>query len=139
MKWIPLIDCRNRKLYRINSRNLSLGVFNEKTKGFIGLRYKFGDTFAFTEYHWDVGEPFGTVQPQEELPEELPEDILLNESGPTICINCRVEVEFLYDKENVRESHWIHLAPTECKKVCSVGTSNEALEKWLHNMKCRYR
>lgn len=64
---ISIQDCQHSYLYRISARNFSLGVYNEKSCGFIGLRYKFGDEFLFTEYHWDTGPPFGTVHPMEKL------------------------------------------------------------------------
>jgi hypothetical protein len=46
---IALKDCENRFAYRISSRNLSIGVFNLKTSGFIGIREKFGDQYLFTD------------------------------------------------------------------------------------------
>ena len=60
---IPLSECKHGYLYKIVCRKLSIGVFNEKTNGFVGIREKFGDEYLFTEYHWDTGAPFGTVQP----------------------------------------------------------------------------
>ena len=72
--YIPLIDCRKGHVYRLNSRNLSFGVFDGQ-KGFIGIREKFGNRFLFTEDHWDCGAPFGTVHPLEEigkLPDTIP-------------------------------------------------------------------
>lgn len=68
---IPLEECKHGWLYRIDARNFSFGVFNEDSKGFIGVRYKFGHEYLFTEFHWDTGAPFGTVCPQECL-EECP-------------------------------------------------------------------
>jgi hypothetical protein len=65
--YIPLASCKHGFLYRLDSRNLRYGVFNEKTKGFMGIRRKFTMVFLFEEYHWDTGEPYGTVKPLEEL------------------------------------------------------------------------
>lgn len=42
--------------------------------GFIGIRLKFGSKYLFTEYHWDQGPPYGTVQPKEDLG-LIPDDI----------------------------------------------------------------
>lgn len=67
MDHIDLADCKHRYLYRLKSRNLLFGVFNESTNGFVGIREKFGDRYLFQEYHWDTGPPFGTVHPVEEL------------------------------------------------------------------------
>jgi hypothetical protein len=71
MTHIPLEKCKHGHLYRIHSRNLELGVFNERTKGFVGIREKFWKLYLFTEYHADTGAPFGTVHPLEEI-EECP-------------------------------------------------------------------
>ena len=70
-EYIPLEECKHGFGYRIHSRNLSYGVFNEKTKGFVGVREKFGCEYLFTEYHYDTGAPFGTVTPKS-LDEECP-------------------------------------------------------------------
>ncbi|MEJ2245368.1 MAG: hypothetical protein P8Y80_04650 [Acidobacteriota bacterium] len=75
--YIPLDQCVEGHLYRIESRNLVLGVFDGKT-GFIGIRVKFGCTHLFTEYHWDQGPPYGTVQPQKDLG-PIPDDIEIYE------------------------------------------------------------
>ena len=71
--YIPLDQCITGPLYRIHSRNLKLGIFDGKT-GFIGIRLKFGFKYLFTEYHWDQGPPYGTVQPKEDLG-PIPDDI----------------------------------------------------------------
>ena len=65
--WIPLQSCINGNMYRICARNSSHGIFNKKTKSFIIARTKFRDTYTFEEEHWDLGEPYGTVKPLEDL------------------------------------------------------------------------
>ena len=67
MEIIPLYQCKHGYLYRISSRNLIAGVFNEKDGGFTGMREKFGHQYLFTEYHYDNGPPYGTVSPKHEL------------------------------------------------------------------------
>lgn len=78
-EYIKLENCKHGYLYKINSRNLDYGVFNEKDKGFIGIREKFGQTYLFTEYHWDTGAPYGTVTPIEEI-SKIPDDIKIDEN-----------------------------------------------------------
>ncbi len=78
---IPLDQCEDRRLYKIASRNLSYGVFRAETRGFIGIRFKFGDLYLFEEYHWDVSESFGTVEPLEATEHVIPEDMLLDEDN----------------------------------------------------------
>jgi len=79
---IPKNQCVGRRLYRIRSRNLRLGVYNPETGGFLGIREKFGSRYVFEEYHWENGPPYGTVHPQEDLGVDLPEDIMLREDMP---------------------------------------------------------
>jgi hypothetical protein len=78
--FILLADCENRRIYRLASRNLALGVYNAADQGFIGVREKFSNRFLFTEHHWDLGaEGFGTVKPWQAL-ELLPAEIELREA-----------------------------------------------------------
>lgn len=81
--YIQLSVCRNRVLYRLHSRNLTLGVFDETRDGFIGVRRKFDSEFLDTEYHWDTGPPHGTAQPLEEIT-ALPPWIRVKERYDTI-------------------------------------------------------
>ena len=64
--YISLDECQKGGLYKINSRNLSFGVF-DGNGGFVGIREKFSNLYLFTEYHWDTGAPYGTVHPKELL------------------------------------------------------------------------
>lgn len=65
--YISLDECKHSGLYRIYARNFSLGVYNEKKKGFIGIRQKFSMTFLDLEFHWDADDTYGTVKPSEFL------------------------------------------------------------------------
>lgn len=68
---IPLQDCKDRYLYKINSRNFNLGVFDAKNRDFIGIRHKCGDIFLDRENH-----TLGCVKVLEEI-EKMPEHIEL--------------------------------------------------------------
>jgi hypothetical protein len=100
---IPLDQCITGHLYRIHSRNLKLGIFDGKT-GFIGIRLKFGFKYLFTEYHWDQGPPYGTVQPQEDLG-PIPDDIEIYEyrfetiDGKDCAVQNDKMFEYLTQKE----------------------------------------
>ena len=74
---IKLKDCKERRIYRIHSRNLILGVFDGKD-AFIGIREKFNERFLFPEYHWDTGAPYGTVKPLEDTGVNVPSHISLS-------------------------------------------------------------
>lgn len=103
MDYISQIDLQPRVLYRLKSRNLSCGVWNPGTHGFIGIREKFGDHFLFTEYHWD--EPaFATARPLYEvdvMPEWMPleEGRSLTKSGKSVIFKHFEEDHPKYDPE----------------------------------------
>lgn len=78
---IPIQECKNRSIYLLQSRNLSVGVYDSSKRCFIGIRYKFGYRID-SEYHWDCGPPFGTAKPLEEVG-VLPDEISLLESFGT--------------------------------------------------------
>lgn len=150
---IPKSECKHGYLYRIHSRNLILGVFNELTGGFIGLRSKFGDIYAFEEFHWDNGPPYGTVKPIEEL-EKLPEGIEVEESLGSFCGNCKMDCTYVPFPDGPREKtfqrsdgtsytsnisgEWKHNEPGDCLEVLSYNKRNDVLEKWLAEMKVKY-
>lgn len=62
-KRIPLEECVQDGVYALFSRNLSIGVWDERVRGFMGVRRKLGDVYLFIEYHHDTGAPFGTASP----------------------------------------------------------------------------
>lgn len=128
---ITLQDCKPRGLYRIDARNFSLGVYNGVSKGFYGLRYKFGNTFIDEEFHWDTGAPHGTAKPLEALPESLPESIALGEHLRAYCKNCNKPVVFRDLYEHVEAS-------PGCEKLSVASKYNDALHEWLEKMKEKY-
>lgn len=130
VNYIPLSDCKDRYLYLINSRNLSYGVYNDQTKGFVGIRNKFGDNYLFTEYHYDNGLPFGTVFPKKELI-KIPDEIELKETLGTIDHKSKRVVEF--DKP-VREGGkgWFYKDTGESdKNIIPISVNNGKLFDFL--------
>lgn len=74
---LPTIaDCIIRRVYKLHSNNLGLGVYIGK-EGFIGIREKFDHLYLFIEYHWDQGKPFGTVDEAVDTGIDVPESIQL--------------------------------------------------------------
>lgn len=142
-------ECENRVLYRLNSRNLTIGVFNKLTGGFIGLRRKFSSIFAFEEYHWDNGPPYGTVKPYERL-EKLPDEIVLNINLGTSCSNCNKVCDYILFPDGPRKKRysdgveseirgeWKHTEPSDCNNVYATNIVNKPLEKWLAEMELKY-
>lgn len=74
----PLGKCIRGRVYRLQCRNLALGVFNG-TSGFIGIRTKFEHRYLATEFHWDTGAPFGTVSEAVDMEVDVPKDTELRE------------------------------------------------------------
>lgn len=64
---IPLVECLHGHIYKVRSRNLLYGVWDEQSKGFIGIREKFGFRYLSTEYHYETGAPHGTACPEVDL------------------------------------------------------------------------
>lgn len=65
--WIPIEECKDGWVYYIHARNAKVGIYDKNEKGFTISRHKFSDNYLFVEYHWDTGEPYGTVKPIKEL------------------------------------------------------------------------
>lgn len=74
--WLPMPELRDGALYVIDARNTHLGVWQESESGFQIARPLFEPRpegrrmvwhhrghYPFVEYHWDTGEPLGTVRP----------------------------------------------------------------------------
>ncbi|HYM79098.1 MAG TPA: hypothetical protein VE377_24195 [Candidatus Dormibacteraeota bacterium] len=55
---IPVNELVKGKVYRLNSRGLSCGVWNGE-EGFVGIRTKFGNRFLDKEIHWDLSDHSG--------------------------------------------------------------------------------
>jgi len=120
---IPLSQCKPRYLYKIDSRNLSYGVFTGSSDGgFIGIRQKFGNEFLFMEEHADAG---GTVYPKEELV-KIPDDIQIVESLGTKDITTDRLVVYVQDKG------WRFTDEEEAnKEIIPCGIRNGALYHYL--------
>ena len=133
MASIPLEQCVHGKLYRISSRNLSLGVFNSKDNGFIGIREKFGNQYLFTEFHWDTGAPYGTVNPVKEL-ESLPEDIEVQVCLGTI--DSKTNRKVLFNEDNGR---WCFEDTGEAsEEIQPTSVENKKLFQWLEEKEKLY-
>ena len=143
--------CKDRQLYRIRSRNLDLGVYRAESGGFLGIRTKFGRRYVFEEYHWDNGEPYGTVKPIADLGETLPDAIPNEESLGTFCDRCDKKVAYVRwpeggEREITLQSggkmmvagQWQHMEPTDCTDPRSYGKGNVELFRWLEQMEAKH-
>lgn len=82
--FIPETDLIHRRLYRVRSRNLVIGVWDKDKRGFIGLREKFGSRYPFMEYHHDADPHVGTAQAEKDLGVDVPMEIEMQEFGPLV-------------------------------------------------------
>ena len=81
--YLKIPNLKNGYSYTIYARNAYVGIWDKTEKAFLISRYKVGSNpFLFREYHWDTGEPYGTVKPLkliEKSPFELTESVEENE------------------------------------------------------------
>lgn len=119
-------DLKHGGVYKVNSRNLVVGVWDEPNKQFIGIRHKFGGTLIDTEDHRDTGPPHGTALGME-LIEMLPEGIEIKENfGPYDSANGR----FVVYKDN----RYVYLDTQEPMEAGSGPVhvkGNKALREYL--------
>jgi len=131
---IRLEGCKPRYVYRIKSRNLVAGVYTGKDGGFIGIRYKFGKEYLFTEYHYDTGAPYGTVMPKAEVA-ELPKNIELRETNPTVCSVTKERCEWRSDTdEGESRGKWYYVGRDEVIKGIPVATTYKPLFDYLKSI-----
>lgn len=129
---MDLASMKDRRLYRIRSRNLRIGVFNAEDNGFYGIRTKFNNRFVFPEYHWE-NKSFPTVQPTEDLGIDLPEDILLAESFPgSLCPVTHGPVEFRRDHNDTSgQGKWFYVGTDNPAPKGAYIKLNRKLFAWL--------
>lgn len=121
--FIPLDNLRHRAIYALRSRNLLVGVWDASSKGFIGVREKMGDTYLFTEYHYDLG---GTAHALKEVSLDLPEDIELREFFGPRCDSHSEEVVFAKPIAKGGDG-WIHVGSKERCDGRPLASTNKKL------------
>ena len=76
--YLGMDELEDQYSYKIYARNAYAGVWLKGKNGFLISRYKIGPRpYLFIEYHWDTGEPLGTVKPLgliEKCPFEIKEN-----------------------------------------------------------------
>lgn len=137
-EFLPMSDMVDRRIYRIKSRNLWVGVWDAANKAFIGIRRKFGDRYLFAEYHWETGPPYGTANAISDLGVDVGDEIPLRENLEGSWCNCPNDrrAEFRPDVPGTRApGKWYHvddgsLLDAEAKDY-SHGRMNYALFELL--------
>lgn len=87
-------DLKARHIYRVRARNLEGPSVYAGNGIFYGIREKFGSRFTESEYlNAEMFRPFNTCTPLEDLG-EMPADVELRASDPTIDRHTRREVAF---------------------------------------------
>lgn len=131
---IPVEELVVRGVYRIHSRNLTIGAFDGY--GFCGIRTKFGDRYTFTEYLWTgTG---GTARPLEFI-EMLPDDIDLREREPSECSVCGHPAGFIeYDVRPADKpwarGFWTHIVDIEDHEPQPIARIYEPLFDYLDRL-----
>lgn len=119
--YLKLNECVKGSVYKLKSRNLSVGVFDGKDS-FIGIRTKFDRRFLDSEGHWD-NSSFATAKPLLEIG-YVPDDISLSIVLKTI--DSRNDREVDYDKG------WYYLDTGEYdKNINPVNIRNKELFEFL--------
>jgi len=137
MDRIPLEQCIKGRVYRLHCRNLSHGVY-DGANGFIGIRTKFGSRFLFTEIHWDADQHFGTVSGMEDTGLDVPDEIEIRESFPTVDRTTGRPVRFdplNYCDDGPRRSGWVFSDTDEWKPdIWPVSYGYKPLFKFLEEI-----
>lgn len=127
---VPIDECIPRRLYKLRSRNLTLGVYDGK-QGFIGVRHKIGSNFLFTEYHWDQGPPHGTVLGVVDTGIDLPGHIQLCESPGTVDMETDRWVSFDKPVANGGKGWYFTDTGEPGENIRPQGKRNAELYDWL--------
>jgi hypothetical protein len=134
---IPIEKCEERKIYKIDSRNLNIAVYCGEG-AFIGIRTKFGDEFLFTEFHRDMGPPFGTVTCISDTGIVLPRRIKTDEHLGIMDTNTK---RFVYYKTTSKGNMWdfcrrLNIDDEEAKKnIKPISLRNDALFDFLDDIR----
>lgn len=119
----------HRRVYRLRSRNLVIGVWNEKSLGFIGIREKGDSLYLFTEYEYTLSN--GTAKAVRDMEVDVPSAIEMNTGLGTMCslhlTSCHYQKNELGDK-----GKWFHQDGTLLEPGASpMGVSNQELFDFL--------
>lgn len=124
-----------RKIYKIHSRNLYIGVWNGYS--FTGIRRKFDSEYLDSEDHWDecsdCGKFRGTAKPLKDLGIRIPDWMSLEEGFSKDSITKR-PVKYVENKG------W-YFIDTELfwKKITPVWVDNKKLSKFLKPIEAKVR
>lgn len=103
-------ELEDRRVYIIRSRNLSVGAWRAETKGFIGVRLKFGSEYLFEEYHYDADPHVGTVSAATPTDVVVPNDMLLAPNLPgSWCKLHDRRARWVPNEELGRFGKWYHM------------------------------
>ena len=102
-KYIILGKCIHGGLYKLQCRNLSIGIFDKYSNSFVGIRTKFTQRFLDNEFHWETGAPYGTCFPLELLEETEFKGVSTHEPWSSFnSMSCEYNMklfEFLKERE----------------------------------------
>jgi hypothetical protein len=108
VKYIKMEDLKKGYLYHIKARNAYVGIWIPEKQSFLISRWKFNENFLFEEYHWDTGEPYGTVKPLEDIencPLVIPETTKTTDSAyEQMLLAYLNKKNEIYEQEKIRRT-----------------------------------
>jgi hypothetical protein len=129
-------DLEIGKVYKLNSRNLALGVYRGDSS-FIGIREKFGNRFLDEEVEWDADKHYGTARAVGVLGfiHSIPLQVTLG----TKCDKCGQPINF--DVQRPEKDRWRHTAndTPQCEKAWAVSVGNPELFAKLEEFENNYK
>ena len=148
---IPLNECEDGRLYRVQGRNFYFAVFNAKRQVFLGIREKFDQLFIDSENHWDAP-AFATCKPLEALPEIVPDGMILPIDRNEYCQNCLAicayvrwpdggerQITISNGEKIMVHGQWLHLEATDCQTVIPGSIyPYPGLQEWLDQVSQKY-
>lgn len=131
MSFIPLNELTVGAVYRLQARNLNLGVWDGY--GFIGIREKWGERFL------DACEvPDRTAWAIEQIG-VVPEGMDLRTHLGTECFACKEEVDFDAERGTTAAERWQHLSGRTDHLANPYARRNPALFQLLDDLEAQER
>lgn len=106
-KFLAIDELVDRAVYRLQSRNLIVGIWRADKRDFLGVREKFDSRFLFGEYEWSVDPHVGTARARRRVDIHVPVGMEIDERNEALLnwllpITDEAIAEVLRDREEER-------------------------------------
>lgn len=126
--YIPMNRCINGGLYLLDSRNLTVGIYQKLDCSFIGIRTKFRSRFLDLELHFDKCTKYGTAKPLKLLEQSPFKDLKNHEYYSMIFNYIDEQLSKLYIKTMTGKSE----EEIRNKEVDFLNSNNLSNEDIIH-------